>query len=332
MKILVTGSAGFIGYHVSKKLIELGHNVVGIDNLNHYYDVKLKKNRNLFLKKKYKNKFHFYKIDINNFTKLNNFFKKEKINSVIHLAAQAGVRMSINKPNNYFQSNVVGFFNILKCCIKYKIKHLVAASSSSVYGDQKNNTDEHFETSKPLQFYAATKKSNEVMAYSFSNIYKLPISIVRLFTVYGPWGRPDMALFKFTSAMINKQKIYLYNNGQHYRDFTYIDDIVNGIVLTLNKVPISKKSNSVPFEIYNLGNNKTISIKKIVKELESKLKIKARIKLVKKQKGDVFKTSASIIKSKKILGYSPKIEYKTGVSNFIDWYKNYFNLLIKTKK
>ena len=323
MRILVTGAAGFIGFHLAKKLLDQKHFVVGIDNFNHYYDVKLKENRYLQLKKLKNRNLVFLRTDLQNIKKLNSIFKKYKFDCVINLAAQAGVRYSISNPDTYLNSNVIGFYNILKYSVKYKVKHLVAASSSSVYGEQSNNTKEKSDTSKPLQFYAATKKSNELMAYSFANIYKIPITIIRFFTVYGPWGRPDMALFKFTESIIKKKNIYLHNKGHHYRDFTYIDDIVDGVSLALKKIPKSKKENSVPFSVFNLGNNKAIYLKKFLIELEKQLKIKAKIIYLKKQKGDVFKTSASIVKAKKELGYNPKTNYKIGISKFILWYKQY---------
>ena len=227
MKILVTGCAGFIGYHLCLKLLEKNkHKVYGLDNISNYYDVKLKNSRLKNLKE-HPNKFYFHKIDIANFNKLKNNFKKNNYDYVIHLAAQAGVRASIQKPSQYVRSNLTGFFNILEISKIFKIKHLVFASTSSVYGSTKkfplsedNNTD------KPLSFYAATKKSNELMAYSYSNIHKLPCTGLRLFTVYGPYGRPDMSLFKFTKAIFNSNKIDLFNRGDHVRDFTYIDDVV----------------------------------------------------------------------------------------------------------
>jgi UDP-glucuronate 4-epimerase len=323
MRILVTGAAGFIGFHLTKKLLDQKHHVVGIDNFNNYYDIKLKKNRYLQLIRLKNKNLVFFKTDIQNTKKLNSIFKKYRFDCVINLAAQAGVRYSISNPDIYLNSNVIGFYNILKCSVKYKVKHLVAASSSSVYGEQLDNTKEKSDTNKPLQFYAATKKSNELMAYSFSNIYKIPVTIIRFFTVYGPWGRPDMALYKFTEAIIKKKNIYLHNKGNHYRDFTYIDDIIDGITLTLKKIPKIKKDDLVPFSVFNLGNNKSINLKKFLIELEKQLKIKAKIIYAKKQKGDVFKTSASIVKAKKELGYKPRTNYKIGISKFLLWYKKY---------
>lgn len=323
MKILVTGAAGFIGFHVTKKLLDLKYQVIGIDNFNNYYDTKLKNARQKYLKKHYKKNLVILKKDLKNLLSLKLLFKKYKFSYVINLAAQAGVRYSISKPDNYFDSNILGFYNLLKCCKEYKVKHLIVGSSSSVYGNQKNNTNEKFNTNKPLSFYAATKKTNEIMAYSFSNVYKLPITILRFFTVYGPWGRPDMALYKFTKAISKNKKINLFNNGDHYRDFTYIDDIVQGVILSIKKIPNKKRLSDVPYNIYNLGNNKTIFLKNFVKEIEFQLKKKAKYKNLKLQNGDVLKTSANILKAKKILGYNPKTNIKIGISNFLSWYKEY---------
>ena len=323
MKILVTGAAGFIGYHVVKKLLSNKHEVVGIDNFNNYYDIKLKKKRYAQLKKIKNANLNFYKIDLQNKIKLNNLFKKYKFDYVINLAAQAGVRNSISSPDSYFNSNIIGFYNLLKFSLRYRIKHLVAASSSSVYGEQTNSTKEENSTDKPLQFYAATKKSNEVMAHAFSNIYKIPITMIRFFTVYGPWGRPDMMLYKFTDLILKNKKIPLYNKGHHYRDFTYIDDIVDGILLSIKKIPKINKNKKIPFEVYNLGNSKPVYLRKFLSELEKQLKIKAKIMNLKKQKGDVFKTFANISKAKNNLGYNPKTSHEKGITQFLKWYKKY---------
>jgi len=323
MKILVTGAAGFIGYHVVKKLLGYKNDVVGIDNFNDYYDVKLKKARYSQLKKIKTKNLNFYKIDLQNETKLNNLFKKHKFDFVINLAAQAGVRYSLSNPDSYLNSNIIGFYNLLKLSVKYKIKHLIGASSSSVYGEQTNNTKEEDNTDKPLQFYAATKKSNELMAHSFSNIYKIPITMIRFFTVYGPWGRPDMMLYKFTDLITKNKKIPFYNKGHHYRDFTYIDDTVDGILLSVKKIPKINKNKKVPFEVYNLANSKQVYLREFLSELEKQLKIKVKIMNLKKQNGDVFRTSANISKAKKNLGYNPKTGYKEGITQFLKWYKKY---------
>ena len=323
MKILVTGAAGFMGYHVVKKLLDYKNDVVGIDNFNDYYDVKLKKARYSQLKKIKTKNLNFYKIDLQNETKLNNLFKKHKFDFVINLAAQAGVRYSLSNPDSYLNSNIIGFYNLLKLSVKYKIKHLIGASSSSVYGEQTNNTKEEDNTDKPLQFYAATKKSNELMAHSFSNIYKIPITMIRFFTVYGPWGRPDMMLYKFTDLITKNKKIPFYNKGHHYRDFTYIDDTVDGILLSVKKIPKINKNKKVPFEVYNLANSKQVYLREFLSELEKQLKIKVKIMNLKKQNGDVFRTSANISKAKKNLGYNPKTGYKEGITQFLKWYKKY---------
>ena len=323
MKILVTGAAGFIGYHVVKKLLSYKNDVVGIDNFNDYYDVKLKKARYSQLKKIKSKNLNFYKIDLQNKTKLNNLFKKHKFDFVINLAAQAGVRYSLSNPDSYLNSNIIGFYNLLKLSVKYKIKHLIGASSSGVYGEQTNNTKEEDNTDKPLQFYAATKKSNELMAHSFSSIYKIPITMIRFFTVYGPWGRPDMMLYKFTDLITKNKKIPFYNKGHHYRDFTYIDDTVDGILLSVKKIPKINKNKKVPFEVYNLANSKPVYLREFLSELEKQLKIKVKIMNLKKQNGDVFRTSANISKAKKNLGYNPKTSYKKGITQFLKWYKKY---------
>lgn len=323
MKILVTGAAGFIGYHVVKQLLSYNNKVVGIDNFNDYYDVKLKKARYSQLKKIKSKNLNFYKIDLQNKTKLNNLFKKHKFDFVINLAAQAGVRYSLSNPDSYLNSNIIGFYNLLKFSVKYKIKHLIGASSSSVYGEQSSNTKEEDNTDKPLQFYAATKKTNELMAHSFSSIYKIPITMMRFFTVYGPWGRPDMMLYKFTDLITKNKKIPFYNKGHHYRDFTYIDDTVDGILLSVKKIPKINKNKKVPFEVYNLANSKPIYLREFLSELEKQLKIKVKIMNLKKQNGDVFRTSANISKAKKNLGYNPKTSYKEGITQFLKWYKKY---------
>jgi len=254
MNILITGVAGFIGYHLAVKIMNKSKSeVFGIDNVNNYYDTKLKLDR-LSLLKKNKN-FNFKKIDINNFEKLNNFIKSKKIKIIINLAAQAGVRHSIKNPKDYFQSNILGFFNILEVSRLNNVKHLIFASTSSVYGDSKKfPLKENYPTDTPLTFYAASKKTNEVMAYSFSNIYGIQAIGLRFFTVYGPYGRPDMAMYKFANAIKNKNKLNLFNSGNHYRDFTFIDDVIDYISKLIIKKSIFKK-NDLPFMIFNVGNS-----------------------------------------------------------------------------
>ena len=319
MTILITGSAGFIGYHVTKKILNKNIKVIGIDNIDNYYDINLKKNRIKDLKK-YK-KFFFYKLDLLNYKKLDNIVKNKKIKIIIHLAAQAGVRYSIKNPRIYFKSNLEGFFNILEISRHNNIKHLIYASTSSVYGDSKKfPLSEINRTDQPLSFYAATKKSNEVMAHSYSYIYKLPCTGVRFFTVYGPFGRPDMALFKFTKNILNNHPIELYNNGNHFRDFTYVDDIVDGIYSLIKKE--SKKS--IPYEIFNIGNGTPKKLLDYLKHIEKNLNKISKTKKLPLQTGDIVKTHSNINKLKKYTGYKPKTNIKIGISRFIEWYKEYY--------
>ncbi|MDC0192885.1 NAD-dependent epimerase/dehydratase family protein [Pelagibacteraceae bacterium] len=320
MKVLITGCAGFIGFHLSNLLISKKIDVIGLDNLNSYYDVNLKKNRLKILKQN--KKFFFYKEDILNEKKLNNIVKKNKIKIIIHLAAQAGVRYSIEDPKTYLKNNLEGFFNVLEAAKLNKIKHLVFASTSSVYGDNFNfPLKESESTSRPLSFYAATKKSNEVMAHSYSYIYKLPCTALRFFTVYGPYGRPDMALFKFTKNILENKKIELYNNGRHQRDFTYIDDIVNGIYSIINK----PKNNKIPFNVFNIGNGNSRKLSDYLFLIEKKLGKKAKIKNLPLQKGDIIKTHADIKLLRNFSNYKSEIDIEKGVSSFIDWFIEYYN-------
>ena len=311
---LVTGSAGFIGFHLSKKILAKGFKVIGIDNLNNYYDVQLKKKRNHILKKN-KN-YIFKKIDIKNYKNLETVFKKYKIFKVIHLAAQAGVRYSLKNPRSYIDNNINGFFNILEISKNYRVKKFVYASTSSIYGLQKKfPLKENFNTDNPIQLYAATKKSNELMATSYSYLYKMDTVGLRFFTVYGPWGRPDMALFKFTKNIIKGKPIEVFNKGKHERDFTYVDDIVDGII----KIVFSKK-NKFGSQIFNIGNGKKIKLLKYIQLIEKNLKKKARKKLLPLQKGDVFKTHSDTRLIKKDYNYNPKTSVNHGVKKFIEWY------------
>ena len=332
MKILITGSSGFIGFHLAKLLLEKGNKIHGYDSMNSYYDVNLKKAR-LKILRGYKN-FSFTKNKLENKRSLEKSFFKFKPNVVIHLAAQAGVRYSIDKPRVYLKSNVEGTFNIIEASHKLKVKHLIMASSSSVYGANKNipfkETDK---TETQLSIYAATKKSNESMAHSYSNLWKVPITMLRFFTVYGPWGRPDMALFKFTKGILKNKKIDIYNHGKMYRDFTYIDDIVNGIKLLINKAPNIKQkgkykndslSSVAPFRILNIGNSKKVFLLNFIKQIELELKKKAFRNYMPLQKGDVKQTLSNIKLLQNLTNYSPKISYKLGIKKFIDWYKQYY--------
>ena len=311
---LITGSAGFIGFHLSRKILSKGFKVIGIDNLNNYYDVQLKKKRNHILKKN-KN-YIFKKIDIKNYKNLETLFKKYKIYKVIHLAAQAGVRYSLKNPKSYIDNNINGFFNILEISKNYRVKKFVYASTSSIYGLQKKfPLKENFNTDNPIQLYAATKKSNELMATSYSYLYKMDTVGLRFFTVYGPWGRPDMALFKFTKNIIKGKPIEVFNKGKHERDFTYVDDIVDGII----KIVFSKK-NKFGSQIFNIGNGKKIKLLKYIQLIEKNLKKRARKKFLPLQKGDVFKTHSDTRLIKKHYNYNPKTGVNYGVKKFIEWY------------
>jgi len=321
MKILITGAAGFIGYHLSEKLLIEKNIVFGIDNINNYYDVRLKKDR-LSNLKLYKN-FHFNKVSLCYKNKINKIIKENNIKYIVHLAAQAGVRHSIINPESYFKNNIEGFFNILEISKQNKIKHLVFASSSSVYGNNKIfPLTENMFTDKPLSFYAATKKSNEVMAYSYSNIYKLPSTALRFFTVYGPFGRPDMALYKFTNSILKNKKIDLFNAGEHMRDFTYVDDIVEGILGIIKKPSIEK----IPYNCFNIGEGKPSKLKLFLSLIEKNLKKKARITNLTLQSGDVKKTHSSIKLLQKYSFYKPKTSIQEGIKIFISWYKKYYKI------
>ncbi len=334
MKIFVTGSSGFIGFHLSKKLLEKGHTVHGFDSMNKYYDVKLKKAR-LKILKEYK-KFFFTKNKLENKKILSQSILKFKPKVIIHLAAQAGVRYSIENPKAYMDSNIIGTYNVIEVAKKINIKHLLISSSSSVYGANKNLPfRENDKTENQLSIYAATKKSTESIAHAYSNIWKLPITMIRFFTVYGPWGRPDMALFKFTKGIINKKKIDIYNKGKMYRDFTYIDDIVNGVIALMNKAPNLNQlgkirndslSSVAPFRILNIGNTKKVYLLDLINELEKQLKKKAIRNYMKMQKGDVKITLSDTLLLKKIAKYNPIIDYKIGIKKFLKWYLSYYKI------
>jgi len=323
VKILVTGCAGFIGFHLVNKLLLSGkYKIYGLDNLNNYYDTKLKRNRIQILNKhKNSNRFKFYKIDICNKKKLDSNFKKNKYDYVIHLAAQAGVRFSITNPLAYFSSNIEGFYNILDLSKIYKIKHFIFASTSSVYGDAKKfPIKENDDTSSPLTFYAATKKTNEILAHSYSNIYNLQSTGLRFFTVYGTYGRPDMSIFKFTEAIINQKYFNLFNNGNHVRDFTHVDDVTNAIKLLIFK----KNTKKIPFDVFNVGCQNPIHLKKIIDYLETFIGKKPKYKKLKLQTGDVIKTHSSTKKLYNYIGYRPKIKISSGLFDFVKWFKEYY--------
>jgi len=325
MNVIVTGAAGFIGMHVCFELLKKGNTIIGIDNLNSYYSVKLKKDR-LSLLKKYKN-FFFYKTDINNKKKLDQIFKKFKPEIVLNLAAQAGVRYSIKYPEKYLKTNVNGFFNILQLSVKHKVKKIIFASSSSVYGlkDSYSNQENQI-TDKPLSFYAATKKSNENMAYTYSHLYKIPIIGIRFFTVYGPWGRPDMALYKFTNKILKNKNIDVYNKGEMYRSFTYIDDVVKAVIRILSKMD-KLNSKKVPFKILNIGSNKSEKLSRFIELIEKNLKKNAIKNYLPIQMGDTNATKANLKELKNFTNYIPNTKIELGIKNFIVWYKKYMNIV-----
>ena len=313
-RLLVTGCAGFIGMHLCKRLLEDGYEIYGIDNLNDYYDPKLKYDRLEILSQ---NKmFKFDKIDISDYETLFSVFSKVKPHKVVNLAAQAGVRHSIEDPHTYIKSNVNGFLNILECCRYNKVKNLIYASSSSVYGDNKKIPFSiNDKVDNPISIYAVTKRSNELMAHSYNYLYGLSSTGLRFFTVYGPWGRPDMAISIFTKNILEKNTFSVFNHGNLSRDFTYIEDIIDGIILSIN--------HNYTFEIFNLGNNKPVNLMDVLKILENNLGQKAKIKFSDLQLGDVKDTSADIEYSKEKLGYNPKTSIDKGLKKFIDWYQSY---------
>jgi len=330
MNILITGAAGFIGFNLSKFCLKKKHKVFGLDNLNNYYDVNLKLKR-LKILKNFKN-FHFKKIDISDSKKLNKFFNENKFSVVINLAAQAGVRYSLENPESYLKSNLVGFFNLINISKIKKIKNFLYASTSSVYGlSDKKEFKEKDLADHPIQFYAATKRSNELIAHAYSHLYNFPTTGLRFFTVYGPWGRPDMALFKFTKNIIKRKEIEVYNYGNHSRDFTYIDDVVKVIYLAALRKPKKLKlkrdlsvSSTAPFQILNVGGGKKIQLMRFINEIEKNLKIKARVRFLPIQKGDVKDTNCSVKKLKNYIGYVPNTSYKIGIKNFVSWFKKHY--------
>lgn len=316
--ILITGCSGFIGYHLTKKLLN-NYNIIGTDNLNDYYDINLKKSRLSSLKNK---NFKFIKCDISNSKELDNIFNKYKIDKIINLAAQAGVRYSIENPDFYINTNIIGFYNILENLKTHKINHLIYASSSSVYGNNELPFKENSKTDNPISLYAATKKTNEILAQTYSNLYNINCTGLRFFTVYGPFGRPDMAYFSFTKKIINKEKIELYNNGESLRDFTYIDDLVEAIIKILDK-PITK--------IYNIGNSNPIKMIDFINILKQTLinnnlieDYNLNIELLPKQLGDVDNTYADIEELMSDFNYKPNTNIKDGLDKFIKWYKEYY--------
>ncbi|RBW46763.1 protein CapI [Psychromonas sp. B3M02] len=330
MKYLVTGAAGFIGNFVSERLCDAGHDVIGLDNLNDYYDPNLKLAR---LKRldKFDN-FTFVKLDLANREGMESLFSEEKFDRVIHLAAQAGVRYSIENPMAYIDSNLVGMATILEGCRHNKVKHLVYASSSSVYGmNEKMPFSTEDEVNHPVSLYAATKKSNELMAHSYSHLYDLPTTGLRFFTVYGPWGRPDMAPFLFTDAILNDREIKVFNNGKMKRDFTYIDDIVEGIIRIQDVVPMrnadnpntSPSSSKAPYKVFNIGNNEPIALMTFIEAIEKAAGKEAKKNYMPMQAGDVPATFADIDSLKEEVGFKPDTQIDYGMQQFVDWYKMY---------
>lgn len=333
MRVLVTGVAGFIGFHVANRLLQRGDEVVGIDNLNDYYDVRLKQTR---LERLQGEKgFSFVKADIADAQWLDEMFSRSLPQKVVHLAAQAGVRYSLTNPRAYASANLVGFANVLESCRQLMLEHLVFASSSSVYGaNKKIPFSVHDAVDHPISLYAATKKSNELMAHAYSHLYRLPVTGLRFFTVYGPWGRPDMAYFKFTSDILAGKPIEVFNHGELSRDFTYIDDIVEGVVRSLDHVPRpdpawdalhpDPASSTAPYRLYNIGNHTPVRLLDFIAELERALGKKAELRMVPMQPGDVERTFADVRELTSDVGFSPSTPLRVGLEHFVHWYREYY--------
>jgi len=338
MKILVTGAAGFIGFHLVERLIMLNHEITGIDNINDYYDVKLKYSRlkelgiqesdaTVFLRECISSRnenFSFQRLNLEDKENLNLLFVNKSFDIVVNLAAQAGVRYSIDNPGAYIQSNIIGFANLLECCRHHEIKHLIYASSSSVYGQNKKVPfSVEDDVDRPISLYAATKKSNELMAYTYSHLYGFKTTGLRFFTVYGPWGRPDMAMFLFTDAIINNRPIKVFNNGDLQRDFTYISDIIDGILKILED-NIAKEDDQ-GYSLYNIGNSHPVKLLDFIHEIEQNLNLKADKILMPMQPGDVSKTWADVSSLQKKYNYQPQVSIKEGISKFTKWYTDYYS-------
>ncbi len=335
MRILVTGAAGFIGSHVAHRLLDRGDEVVGLDNLNAYYDPRLKQNRLQRLDAR--EGFEFVKMDVSDRAGMEQLFSRSGFDKVVHLAAQAGVRHSLENPHAYIDSNIVGFINILEGCRHFGVKHLVYASSSSVYGaNERLPFSVSDSVDHPVSLYAASKKANELMAHAYSHLFRLPTTGLRFFTVYGPWGRPDMALFLFVKNILAGKPIDVFNNGEHMRDFTYIDDIVEGVVRTLDHVAAPAADwngetpdpavSSAPYRVYNIGNNKPISLLDFIAAIEKALGKKAVKNMLPMQKGDVEKTYADVEALKADVGFKPDTPIEHGIANFVAWYREYFRV------
>lgn len=333
--ILVTGAAGFIGYHVARRLLERGDQVLGVDNLSDYYDVRLKEARLAQLESS--PRFRFIKLEIADRSAVRNLFSAHPIRRVVHLAAQAGVRYSLVNPHAYADSNLVGFLNILEGCRQGQAAHLVFASSSSVYGgNTKMPFSEHDNVDHPLSLYGASKKANELMAHSYAHLYGLPCTGLRFFTVYGPWGRPDMALFLFTKAILEGQPIDVFNHGKMQRDFTYVDDIVEGVVRVLDRPPASDPNwsgqapdpatSSAPYRVYNIGNHKPVALLRVIEVLEQALGKKAEKHLQPLQPGDVPATYADVDDLVKHVAFKPDTPIEVGIRRFVEWYRGYYKI------
>lgn len=319
----VTGAAGFIGMHLSIKLLEAGCKVIGLDNLNDYYDVSLKESR-LEVLAQYE-QFTFHKADLTDKAYLEQLFRDNAIDIVINLAAQAGVRYSIENPDAYIQSNILGFHNILEICRSFKVKHLLYASSSSVYGaNQKIPFSTEDKTDNPVSLYAATKKSNELMAHAYSHLYRIPTTGLRFFTVYGPYGRPDMAYFSFVKAVMEDRPIKVFNNGDMYRDFTYIDDIVDGIARLVDNSSVLQTTDAIPYKVYNIGNNKPEQLMDFIRAIESAVGKEAVKEFYPMQPGDVYQTYADVDDLIADVGFKPNTTIEDGIARFVKWYKEFY--------
>ena len=333
MKILVTGAAGFIGFHLVQRLLRLGHQVTGFDNLNDYYDVSLKEDRLKVLQAL--GGFVFVRGGLGERSSVESLFEAGQFDYVVNLGAQAGVRYSLQNPHAYIESNLSGFLNILEGCRHTKVKHLVYASSSSVYGANATVPfSEHHSVDHPVSLYAATKKSNELMAHTYAHLFAIPTTGLRFFTVYGPWGRPDMAYFSFTKAILEGRPIDVYNNGRMQRDFTYIDDIIEGIVRVMAHIPSPNPSwdpekpdpatSSAPYRVYNIGNNQPVQLGRFIEVLEECLGKKANKNLLPMQPGEVFVTYADVADLSAAVGFRPDTSIEDGIARFVDWYREYY--------
>jgi UDP-glucuronate 4-epimerase len=335
MRVLVTGAAGFIGYHTASRLIDRGHEVIGLDNLNSYYDVSLKEARVARLKER--ERFRFIKADLGDRTMIEATFAEEKPSRVIHLAAQAGVRYSLEHPHAYVNSNVTGFLHVLEGCRHHEVEHLVYASSSSVYGGNRalpfsvsDNVDH------PVSLYGATKKANELMAHSYAHLFRLPVTGLRFFTVYGPWGRPDMSLFIFTRKILAGEPIPVFNYGHHARDFTYIDDAVEGVLRTLDTIASpdpnwrpeapDPATSEAPYRVYNIGNHRPVALLDYIATIERALGLEAKIELLPAQPGDVAETYADVEALKEAIGFQPETRLDLGIERFVAWYRDYYRV------